>query len=386
MQSASSYGPRVPGFCPGSTPIAALFALLFSWGSLIAATDPFPVRMFNTNGSTDEKKWTVITGKPSGLNPRNVVLTNGRVRVAYPPNQDTERAGHLLYVYAQGKWQLAGDLEFGDWTYAGSSFTDPLTNFTILENTSKVARIQSSFDFHRHEYQGNTPFPVRKTIVLHSGAWGYRALIQVPSDLPGEREVGFGGTSTHLFCYTGKKGILWNPYQPPSPTETDGTDYEWIRDEWQQANDWWAASLAFNRSYYRMVSLRFANKAGLRTGQFSGGHTGHLIHWAYQGFASYEAFVAAVPYDGSMAARVTVSNKVATVHVPKPGIYSLYTRQISGRRHTYVPAKANVKLKAGYNKVYVGDAPMYAPIIVPVSDGATLPEDVSREYRYGRRD
>ncbi len=386
MQSAPNFGQRVPGFHPGRASIAALFFFVLSWGSLVAATDPFPVRMFNTNGSADESKWTVVTGTASGLNPRNIVLTNGRVRVAYPPSQTTEKAGHLLYVFAQGKWQLAGDPAFGDWTYAGSSFTDPVTRFTILENTAKVARIEFSFDFHRHEYQNNASFPVRKTIVLHSGAWGYRAVINLPSDLPGEREVGFGGTSTHLFSYTGKKGILWNPYQPPSETETDGTDYEWIRDEGQQANDWWAASLAFDRSYYRMVSLRWVNKAGLRTGQFSGGHTGHLIHWAFQGFSSYEAFVAAVPYDGSMAARVTVSNKVATVHVPKPGYYTLYTRQISGRRHTYVPVKVNLKLKAGYNNVSLGDVSVYAPIIVPVSDGATFPEDVSKEYRYGRRD
>lgn len=363
-----------------------VLALLFSCVPIEAATPPPPVRIFNTNGSTDESAWTVVTGLPLDINPRHVVLDNGRIRVAYPPELSSEKAGHLLYVKGGGVWQFAGDLEYGDWTYAGSSFSDPVSNFAILENTENVVRMRLSFDFHRHEYQDNAPFPVHKTIVLRRGAYGYRAIIEVPSDLPGEREIGFGGTSTHLFSYTNKKGIQWNPYQPPPPETTDGTDYVWIRDEGQPKGDWWAASLAFNRSYYRLVSLRLVNPAGFRTGQFSGGHTGHLIHWAFDGFSSYEAFVAAVPYDGSMARRVTVSNGKATVYAPKAGTYNLYTRAVSGRRHTYLPAKTGLKLNAGYNTVDVKGVSLYAPILVPVSNGVNLPEDISRQYRDGKLD
>lgn len=208
-------------------------------------------------------------------------------------------------------------------------------------------------------------------------------MIQMSSSLPGEREVGFGGTKTHLFCYTNKQGILWNASKPPSAARTDGTDDVYLRDDGQAAGDWWGASLAFNRSYYRLVSLRPGNLAGLRTGQYSGGSTGHLIHWAFEGVSSYEAFIAAVPYDGTMATRVTVSGGKAKVNAPQAGTYSLYTRAIVGRRHTYVPAKRGIVLRAGANTVNVAGVRLVAPILVPVSDGANLPEDISRKYRNG---
>lgn len=365
----------------------AILALLSSRLDLCAAASTGPVRILNTRGLANESDWTVVSGTPLGLNPRHIVLENGRIRIAYPAAASTEKAGHLLYVFGLGKWQFAGDAEFGDWTYTGSSFTDPVTNFTILENTPEVVRVRFSFDFHRHEYQDNAPLPVQKTIVLRRSSYGYRAILSVPSELPGEREVGFGGTATHLFSYTNKKGILWNPSQPPPPPpDSDGTDYEWIRDEGQEAGDWWAASLGFNRSYYRLVSLRKTNPAGLRTGQFTGGHTGHLIHWAFQGFASYEAFIAAVPYDATMARRVTVNSGKATVYAPKAGTYSLYTRSVSGRRHTYTPAKTGLKLQLGYNTVDVKGISLYAPILVPVSNGVNLPEDISKAYRDGKLD
>jgi hypothetical protein len=360
----------------------ALLSLLPS-ASLAAAA---PVRVFDTHGSATESEWTVVSGTPLNLNPRHIVLDNGLIRVAHPPASSSEKAGHVLYVKVAGSYRLAGDSEFGDWTYTGSSFTDLPSRFTILENRDQVARIRLSFDSHRHEYQENSPLPVQKTIVLHQAAWGYRAILEVPSDLPGEREVGFGGTSTHLLSFTQSTGILWNPFQPPPAATTDGTDYVWLRNEGQPKGNWWAASLPFDNSYYRLVALRATNPAGLRTGQFSGGHTGHLIHWAYEGFSSYEAFVAAVPYNASMARRVTVQNGSATVHVPRVGTYNLMTRKISGRRHTYVTVKAGLKLNPGYNKVDVRGLSLYAPIIVPVSNGMNLPGDIARPYQEGRLD
>ncbi len=342
------------------------------------------VRILDTHGSTNESNWTVVTTRYTFTSPRNIVLDNGLIRITYPPSNQDEKAGHVLWVKIGGVYQVAGDTEFGDWTYTGSSFTDQNSDFTILENNAEVARIRISFHFHRHQWQNNVPFPVHKTIVLRRGSWGYRALLEVASDLPGEREVGFGGTTTHLFTYTNKMGILWNPYQPPS--QEFGTDDVWVRDTGQPSGDWWGASLAFSNSFYRLVSLRPGNPAGLRTGQFPGGLTGNLIHWAFEGFKNYEAFIAAVPYDGSMAARVTVSNGFATVNAPKAGTYSIYTRSNSGRRLTYTPAKTNITLGAGSNTVDVRGLSLLAPILVPVSDGVNLPEDISLKYRNGNFD
>lgn len=333
-----------------------------------------------------ESNWTLVVGSPLTINRRNLVLDNGLVRITHPPTERTEQAGHILWVRVGSRWVLAGDSGFGDWTYTGSSFTDPVTNFAILENTTEAARIELTFHFHRHEYMGNVPFPVKKTIVLKRGSYGYRAILSVPSDLAGEREVGFGGTSTHLFSFTHKMGILWNPFQPP-PEYPEPVDYVWLRDEHQPTGDWYGASLAFDNSYYRLVSLRTSNPAGLRTGQFAWGHTGHLIHWAFQGFSSYEAFVAAVPYDGSAARRITVQNGIANVEVPKNGLYTIYTRTETGRRLTYRPAIPWVWLAGGVvNYLRTGTTTLVAPIVVPVSNGVDFPEDISRLYRDGRMD
>ncbi len=370
---------------PSSTAAAGAMVALSLWAAptRVAAQAP-AVRILDTRGSTDERTWTVVTNRFSFSNTRNIVLENGLVRITQPPVYPTEKAGHVLWVNIGGVWKLAGDKEYGDWTYTGSSFTDQPSNFSILENTSEVVRVRLSFDFHRHEYQNRVPFPVHKTIVLRRGSWGYRAIFEVASDLPGEREVGFPGTTTNLFTYTNKMGILWNPYQPPSNSE--GTDDVWVRETGQPSGDWWGASLAFSNNFYRLVSVRPGNPAGLRTGQFPGGVTGNLIHWAWEGFKNYEAFIAAVPYDGTMAAQVTVSNGFATVNVPKAGTYSLYTRSISGRRHTYLPAKTNIALRAGANSVDVRGLSLYAPIIAPVSNGVNLPEDISLQYRNGNLD
>ena len=360
----------------------AVVAFLLPLTSLRAGTAVPPVRILDTHGSSSESNWTVVNGL-ARVDPRHLVLDNGRIRITYPAASSGENAGHVLYVNIGGVYKLAGDAEMGDWTYAGSGFTDSLTSFAIIENTSEVAQIRLTFASHRHEYQNNTSLPVQKTIVLHRGVWGYRAMLQMTSNLPGEREVGFGGTKTHLFCYSNKKGILWNASKPPSAATGDGTDDVFLREDGQSAGDWWAASLAFNRSYYRLVSLRPGNLAGLRTGQYTGGNTGHLIHWGFEGLSSYEAFIAAVPYDGTMATRVTVTGGKATVNAPRAGTYSLYTRAIVGRRHTYLPAKRGIVLRAGTNTVNVAGVRLVAPILVPVSDGANLPEDISRKYRNG---
>lgn len=373
---------RILRFPASGTAVLAIVVLSLLSATLRVAAQSPPVRILDTHGSTNEGNWTQVTTPYTFASPRNIVLDNGFIRITCPPLYQDEKAGHVLWVNIGGVYQLAGDTEFGDWSYAGSSFTDQNSDFTILENNADIARIRTSFHFHRHQYQNNVPFPVHKTIVLRRGSWGYRAMFEVASDLPGEREVGFGGTTTHLFTYTNKMGILWNPYQPPS----QDIDDVWVRDTGQASGDWWGASLAFSNSYYRLVSLRPGNPAGLRTGQFPGGLTGNLLHWAFEGFKNYEAFIAAVPYDGSMAARVTVSNGFATVNAPKAGTYSIYTRSNIGRRLTYTPAKTDITLVAGSNIVDVRGISLFAPILVPVSNGVNLPEDISLRYRNGNFD
>jgi len=362
----------------------ALLLLLAVGNSWVAAQTLPNVRILNTRGMGNPKDWVVVTGTPDNLNPRHVVLENGRIRLMHPPTEVSEKAGHVLYLNLGGVYRMVGDPEYGDWTYTGSSFTDPVTKFEILQNTPLVARIRLHFDQHVHEYQDGAPFPVRKTLVLHRGSWGYRAILSVQGDLPGEREVGFGGTTTHLFSYTNKKAILWNPFNPPPQELFGGTDYEWIRDEGQQMGDWWAASIPFTNSHYRFVAVRPPNLPGIRTGQFSSGNTGHLIHWAFEGLPQYEAFIAAVPYNASMARRVTVRNGVASVHAPQAGYYSLYTRSVSGRRHTYDPAVRGMKLNAGWNSVNVRGVALNAPVVVPVTNGVNLPGDIFRLY-YNKR-
>jgi hypothetical protein len=51
-----------------------------------------------------------------------------------------------------------------------------------------------------------------------------------------------------------------------------------------------------------------------------------------------------------------------------------------------MPAKTGLKLVAGYNTVDVRGLSLYAPILVPVSNGVNLPEDISRLYRDGKFD
>jgi hypothetical protein len=344
---------------------------------------PAPVRVLDTHGSSNEADWTVVAGRPVGLNHDHIVLENGLVRIAHPPTFHSEKAGHVLFINIDGKYQLAGDPHMGDWTYVGSSFFDAPTNFEILENSAEVARVRFTFGNHVHEYQDNAALPVKKTIVLHRGAHGYRAVFDIPSAMSGEREVGFGGTTTHIFSYSSKLGILWNPRRPPQTQEDDDV---WLRDASQPDGDWWGASLAFSKSFYRTVSVRQSHLGGLRTGQYKAGNTGNLIQWVYEGFSRYEAFVAAVPYDGRWARRVAARRGLANVRVPEDGTYSLYTRAVVGRRHTYVPVKTGLQLKAGVNRVNVKGVPFRAGIVVPVSNGVDFPEDISAQYRQGRFD
>lgn len=340
------------------------------------------VRLLNTQGFTNEANWTVVTGLPGGLNAKRMVLDNGIVRITYPATSDRERAGHVLYVKVRGNYVPASDPRFGDWTYVGSSFTDDVTGFEVLENSDEVVRVRLSFNNHVHTLANNLSLPVKKTIVLHRGANGYRAIVEVPSNVGGEREIGFSGSQTHLFSYSTKRALLWSLRLPP---RIEDIDYM-LRDEGQETGDWWSASVAFKDSFYRLISVRPDHLGGLKTGQFVGGVTGHLIHWAFQGFTSYSVFIAAVPYDGRCGRRISVLGDTATVHVPVAGQYQLYSRSVDGRNSIYLPVPGLLNLVAGTNEVKVVPNALRAPIIVPYSNGADFPEDISAQYRAGAFD
>ena len=369
-------------------PLTILFAALLAWAcshspTHAASGDAPPVRIYDTHGSSNEANWTVVTGTPSGLDPTHTVIENGCVRVTYPALLEREKAGCQLYVFLHGHYVLASDPDYGDWTYTGSSFIDDYTSFTILENDDSVARVQLNFANHVHEFENNLPLPVQKTIVLHRGAYGYRAIVNVPSTVGGEREIGFGGTRTHLFTYSTRRALLWSLRKPP---RSEDRDYL-VRDEGQESGDWWGASVAFSDSFYRLVSVRPEFPGGIRTGQFTAGVTGHLIHWVYSGFSSYEAFIGAAPYDGSQARRVSVRDGIATIIVPATGKYTLYTRAIEGLHLVYLPVPGRLRLKAGINSVPMKNAAILrAPIVVPYSDGLNFPEDISAQYRAGAFD
>ena len=360
--------------------LALLAFALFLSDRMACAQDP--VRLLNTQGSTNEANWTAVTGLPGGLNAKRMVLDNGLVRITYPATSDRERAGHVLYVKVRGNYVPASDPQFGDWTYVGSSFTDDVTGFEILENSSEVVRVKLSFNNHVHALANNVPLPVKKTIVLHRGANGYRAIVEVPSNVGGEREIGFSGSQTHLFSYSTKRALLWSLRIPP---QFEDIDYM-LRDEGQPTGDWWSASVAFKDSFYRLVSVRPDHLGGIRTGQFVGGVTGHLIHWVFQGFTNYSVYIAAVPYDGRCGRRITVRGDTATVHVPVAGQYQLYSRSVDGRNSIYLPVPGLLNLVAGANAVKVVPNTLRAPIIVPYSNGVDFPEDISAQYRAGAFD
>lgn len=372
-----------PSLCPLAALVFAI-VVLASLGSLAyAQTTPPPVQLFNTQGSSNEANWTVVTGTPTGLDPKRLVIDNGLVRVTYPANSANEKAGHNLFVKVHGEYVAASDPDVGDWTYAGSSFVDDATGFEILANSTESVRIRLMFNNHVHAFANNLPMPATKTIVLHRGAYGYRAIVGLTSSEGGEREIGFGGSKSHLFSYSTKLGVLWSLRL--APRMDDDIDYL-LRGDGQESGDWWSASIAFKDSFYRLVSVRPDHLGGIRTGQFRGGVTGHMIHWVYQGFSSYSAFIGAVPYDGRCARRVSVRGGTARVHVPEAGKYQFYTRSIDGRTSFYEPALGIFDLTPGLNVVSVPPGVLLAPIIVPYSNGVDFPEDISALYRSGTFD
>lgn len=360
-----------------------------------------PVKIFNTNGSTNEADWKVVEGTPAGLNPSNIILQNGLVRITYPctrgipgifTNSMDNKAGHVIYLKSEDKYILAQDPEFGDWTYVGGNLSDDPTSFKIVRNRKDVAEIVLEFDNHNMGAGDKSLNPCKKHIILYRGQYGYIARIDATTNSPGEREVGFGDSksnnfvpSEHYFAYSTKTAYLWNPND-----SVPGTccHYEFIRNENQaDNNDWWGVGLAFNNSYYRFVGIlpQSPKSPAIRSASFRRGNISGLIR--YNGmnttsFSGYEAFVAVIPYDGSDAMNISVDNNKAIVKVPKDGHYTIFSEDKmdeGGSKH-YNRLISDLNLKKGENVIDLEGKVLKNPVIAPLSDGISFPVEIFQKY------
>ncbi len=371
--------------------VSVLVTSAVLWSVHAHSQDVDPVVIFNTHGSADETEWETVSGTPA-LEPSSVVLDNGIIRVRYPchlgqPGEKgylgTQKAGHVIYLKRGHEYVLAQDKDFGDWTYVGGSMVDDPTGFKILKNTPQECQIELEFDDHVMDEMTDgkmIPNAVRKRVILKRGHYGYTAKITGTTGFKGEREVGFGGTATHALNYSTRFGVLWDPSHP---RQDISCNYEWLRAEGQPEGDWWGVGLAFDDSFYRLVSVRPGNRSRIRAAQFKGGLTGNLIHYAYDeaGFQTYEAYVAVVPYDGTQARTIVLEGDAATVIVPEDGKYLLLTRAAASNTVRYQIALRDLALRKGPNRIDVSDLKLRSPIVVPYSNGRTFPEDISRSYR-----
>jgi hypothetical protein len=362
------------------------------------------VIIYNTRGSSNEADWIIVKGTPENLDPKWTVIENGLIRITYPcslgiPGIDArsndQKAGHLVYVNLNGKYTLAQDPRYGDWTYlCGSFLTDP-TAFKVLINNKDIVKVVLNFPNHRNEYGDKGLIPAKKYITLRRGHYGYTGYIESPTVVAGERELGFGCTTTHYFTYTTKWGYGFSK----TNSAPERQNYQFIRQQNDPADDhWWAAGIAMEDSYYRLVAVKPASSfsPALRAFSFSGGCTAGLIHYTTSlDFTNYEAYVAVVPYDGSDATNIITDGIKATVRVPADGHYAVFTmveemgphedhsvgnnNQGDGRRYEIV--FPDLKLKKGVNTICVEGKTLANPIIVPISNGKDFPQDITRAYQ-----
>ena len=377
---------------------AILCALaLGATGALAAETSP-PVHIYDTHGTDDKAAWTILSGAPADVDPEHIVIENSIVRITYPclkgvPGNTgeawTEKAGHLLYLMLDGRYQLAQDKAFGDWTYVGGSFTDDPTNCAVLRNTDDIAEIV--MDFPNHKDLDGHPNACRKHVTLHRGHHGYLLRIEEETTIPGEREGGFGNAASpiadcpdtqHFFAYTTHTAYLWSPTDPvPGRIQ----HYEFLR-ELNGSADWWAAGIAFKNSYYRLVGLKPQSPQSptIRSGSFRHGYLSGLIRYRHPSMAEtgYEVYVAVAPYDGTDAQNIVVDVNSASVTVPQAGRYTIFSEALTdpgGSKH-YERVIDAVELKAGANTVDIADKTLKNPIIVPLANGRDFPEDLWQAY------
>lgn len=360
------------------------------------------VVVYNTHGFEDETRWTVISGTPDTLDPVNTVIENGFIRITYPVKMGqpgktghfgNEKAGHLIYINTDTGYELAQDIEFGDWIYVGGSFVDDPTGFKILQNTPDICEIVLEFDNHRMIDEDNSLNPCKKHITLRRGHYGYTISMDVQNASYGEYEAGFGGTNTHLFTYSTKYGYKW-ALENPAPS---GQNYQFLRKEDQQENQWWAAGIVYDNSYFRLVALKPSkgHTPALRTFQFIGGLTGGIIRYSWSSnFSDYEVYVAVVPYDGSNANKIVYNDDKATITVPENGKYAIYSKTENlgstedrrngdkqGNSRRYDLVFNNLNLKSGKNEIELNGTKLVDAVVAPISNGLDFPEDIAKRYQ-----
>lgn len=353
--------------------------ILLLAGLVFSSSAAEPTRIYDTGGSPEFSKWKVVTGTPSGLDPKNTVLENGLIRLTYPcdyalPPKKEQTGGWLLHLKLNGKYELAQSKGYGDWIYVGSSVcTDP-TAFRVVRNTDETVEVQMDFDRHVMEnHKPPVPCKLRKTMTLHVGHYGYVAQVALEkNDKTGEKEAGFGESLLHRFFYNERKAHL-------RPDNTSVTVY--LRNE-GQSNDWWGVGIPTNNSYYRLLAVRPGVPGAIRTAQWSPGVYGFFYQWTYAGCSRYETYIAAVPYDGTKASVITVKEGKAVVEVPQTGEYTIFSRpeNAGASNAVYTAAVSRVSLRAGINEVDLGGRSLSLPMIVPMSNGKDFPEDICRKY------
>ncbi len=356
------------------------------------------VAVFDTHGASDEVRWTRVQGTPAGLDPRHIVIENGLVRLRYPARKAdadsgfhplSERAAHLLYLRLGGAYQLVQDAELGDWTYVSGAFDDAPTSFALTENSPAVCTAVLDFADHRMTAtdceQPNAPAPVTKTVTLRRDEYGYVANIRIGSTLRGEREVGFGGSRTHLFNYTASVGQRWELGR----NDEDGCcNYQFPKRDGVSDGDSWAVGFAPSDGYYRLVAISHDASVALRFAQFrtadpaNPGIVGNMIHYTTQGLREFEAYIAAVPYDGSSAAQIEEGGDAIVVHAPADGTYSVFSNAPrASNPGCYIPIIREVYLRQGANRIAKPAAKLVRPLVVPISNGRTFPADIAAVYQ-----
>lgn len=340
-----------------------------------------PVKIYNTHGSADFKAWTIINGTTGKLVPENVVVENGLIRLTFPcnlgrkggePKRFDQKAGHLVYLMTGGEYKLAQDANYGDWIYAGDSVIDTLTGFKITKNTDDVVQFEMSFDNHYFKggsvikFDPGSKNPIKKTVTLYRGHYGYVVHVDIERDLPGEREAGFGLADKPTFYYNPDTG-----HQRPD----NRTTYIYLRQPGEMKN-FWGAGISPEKEFYRFLAVRPEYPHAIRSAQWSIGQIGAFYRWVLNGLA-YEAYIAVVPYDASKAREITILGNTALVEVPLKGKYTIFSR----KGQLYEPIVRNIKLRKGKNKIKLPDnAELDNAIIVPISNGKNFPEDIFTLY------
>lgn len=357
---------------------AALFITLASGQALepeAAGAHPAePVRIYNTHGFEDETQWTQVTGTPDSLDPRETVIQNGLIRLRYPCGRVERGEGQtgswLVYLKQNGSYELAQDGQMGDWLYVGSSMVTQPTGFAVGRNEDELVSVRMEFDNHVHQkLDPPVPCGVRKTLILASGHYGYIVHVTLSrDDLRGEKESGFGASARHRFFYNHSGGHL-------RPDNTETTVYPRKQG---QPDEWWAAGLPTDKSFFRLLAVRPAFPGALRTAQWSPGMYGYFYQWIYKPAPAFEVYIAVVPYDGRKAAEIAMEGGSAIVTVPKDGVYSIYSR---GENALYKAVLPELALTAGTNRVALNGVTLEDPRIAPISNGRDFPEDICRNYR-----